>query len=175
MELSEILGYLINFGLPIVAVLITLFIMILSMAAAAAWTRYIVLVIVLIVLLIPQASSYGSLDGGNAASSIFWTKGTKSFFFSFFEMALFSSWLFGVAVASNLSNKRDQIINPLSKWYIAFGILFFGYIIFALFEKSPLILEFANMGVINILKQGMLISLLFVSNANFIFHVQFEC
>ena len=83
MEINEFLGYLFSYGIPLGAVLLVLLIIVTAMGAAVSWPRYIVLGIILIMLLIPEASSYGSLNDENAASSIFWVKGTKSFFFSF--------------------------------------------------------------------------------------------
>jgi len=166
MDLNEIIGYLLGYGIPIGAGLVALLMVVVAMGVALAWTRYLVLALVFIVLLVPQASSYGMLDGGNAAVSIFWTKGTKSFFFSFLEMAIFGTWLLGVVIASRLSKKREDYSSPLTKWYMAFGLLFLGYFVIAMFGKSPLILEFGNIGVINVLKQGMFISLLFVAVRN---------
>jgi O-antigen ligase len=164
MAMNEILGYLLSYGVPLTGVILVLVAIIVAMGLAASWSRYIVLGIVVIMLIIPQASSYGTLDGNNAASSIFWVKGTKTFFFSFLDMALFGTWLFGAVIASRLSNQPAQYnASPLSAWYIAFGILFFGQVTMAFFGKSPLILEFATMGVINVLKQGMFVALLFTT------------
>ncbi len=167
MDMKEILGYLLSYGIPLGVLFIVLVMIIVAMGFAASWTRYIVLGLILIMLLIPQASSYGSLDGDNAASSIFWVKGTKTFFFSFLDMALFGTWLFGAVIAPRLSNHpRPYNISPLTNWYIAFGLLFLGQIAVAAFAKNPLILEFAQMGVINVLKQGMFITLLFATIRN---------
>jgi O-antigen ligase len=167
MAMNEILGYLMNYGIPLTGVLVVLVAIIVAMGLAASWSRYVVLGIIIIMLIIPQASSYGTLDGNNVASSIFWVKGTKTFFFSFLDMALFGTWLFGAVIASRLSNQSTQYnASPLSAWYIAFGVLFLGQVTVAFFAKTPLIQEFAPMGVINVLKQGMFIALLFTTIRN---------
>lgn len=161
MDLNEILGYLFSYGIPIVAVLGVLLLIVVSMGLAISWHKYLVFGYLVVVLVVAQSSSFGTLDGGN--SNIVWVKGTKTFFFSFLDMLIFGTWILSVVLMSFWTNKSEQLKNPLAKWYVAFGLLFCGYIIVAMFGKEPLLLEFGQRGVINVLWQGMLISLLFTT------------
>ncbi len=162
MDLNEILGYVINYGIPILAILGILLLIVVSMGLAISWHKYLVFGYLMIVLTVAQASSYGTVGGQSAFSAYFWVKGTKSFFFSFLDMAFFGTWILGVVLLS-FWDKNKAPENPLAKWYLAFGVLFLGYIILAVFGKDPLILEFGQRGVINVLWQGMLVSLLFAT------------
>jgi O-antigen ligase len=165
--MDEILGNIFSYGLPLGALLVVTIMFVVAIGFAASWSRYIVFGLVVIMLLIPQASNYGTLDGNNAASSIFWIKGTKTFFFSFLEMALFCTWLFGAVIATRLSIKPSQNnASPLSIWYLVFGLLFTGHVVSTAFAKTDILVEFANMGIINVLKQGMFITMLFATIRN---------
>jgi hypothetical protein len=116
------------------------------------------------VLLVSTSSDFGTITEGYAGGiSILWVKGTKSFFFSFLDMLLFGTWLLGVVALSFWNQKDKDAINPLAKWYLIFGALFLGYIIFAMFSNTPLLLEFSQRGVINVLWQGIFVSLLFAT------------
>lgn len=161
MDLNEILGYLISYGIPIVAVLGLLLLIVVSMGLAISWHKYILFGYLLIVLLVTQTSNFGTLSGDNG--NIVWVKGTKTFFFSFLDMMIFGTWLLGVLLMSFWRKEVSHSSNPLAKWYVAYGVLFLGYIFFAAFGKNPLLLEFDQRGVINILWQGMFVSLLFVT------------
>ncbi len=160
MEMNELIGYLFGYGMPIVVLLVVLLVMVFAMGAAVSWTRYIVLGYVICVLIIPLSTSFGTLDGGNTNN--FWVKGTKSFFFSFLDMMLFGTWILGVLFVSGWlgRKKSDNYNSPMAISYIAFGLLFLGYVVLALFGSAPFILEFGSRGVINVFWQGMLISLL---------------
>jgi len=160
MDMNEFLGYLFGYGIPLGVVFLALIIIIVAMGAAVSWTRYLVLGYVIVVLLIAQTSNFGTLTGDN--SNIVWVKGTKTFFFSFLDMLIFGTWLLGVLFGSRW-NRLDDNKSPLAKWYVAFGLLFLGYVVVAMFGKGPVLLEFGPIGVINVLWQGMFVSLLFVA------------
>jgi O-antigen ligase len=158
--MNEIMPYVINFGVPALVVSIAVIFIVIGMGLTAAGPRYIVIPLLLIMLVVPQATNYGRESGEIAALSIFWVKGSKSFFFPFYDMVLLSVWFFGVFIAKNWAKYPEQYSNPLSKWYIAFSMMFLGHVIAAIFGKKPLLYEFGGIGIINVLKQGMFVSLL---------------
>jgi hypothetical protein len=164
--MNEFLSYIFGYGLPVSATIVAMVLVILSIGVAMSSMRYLVLGYILIVLLVPQATNYGSVDGSSSVTAYFWVKGTKSFFFSFLDMVVFITWFFGLVIGSKLSSKNRSYSSPLTFWYVAFGILFFGQVAIAAFDKSPVILEFAQMGVINVIWQGIFVSLLFATIRN---------
>lgn len=161
--MSEIIPYLVGYGVPLAILIVGLFFMVIGIGFTTVYTRYFVLILLLIMLVIVQASNYGTEDGNTSAISIFWVKGTKSFFFSFYEMLLFFTWFFGVFIGKHWSKNPRQYSNPLSNWYVVFGIMFLGHVAVAMFNKPSIIVQFGESGVINVLKQGMFISLLFAT------------
>ena len=64
--MSDLLGFLIGYGIPIGAALAGMIAIVLAMGVALAWPRYIVLGYVTILMLFPQTSSYGLLDATDA-------------------------------------------------------------------------------------------------------------
>lgn len=127
-----------------------------------SFVKYIVYYLTTILLLLPQPTNFGRIGGATSKFAILWLKGTKSFFFSYYEVMLFFTWLFGVLIAASFSKKNHTLINPMAKWYILFGVLFLGHILNDYYVNGIFLQNFAGSGVINILKQGMFISLLLV-------------
>lgn len=158
--MNEIIAYSIGYGVPLVFVLMALVVILIGAGLTASSPRYFVLLFVLIMLVIPQASNYGRETGDIAAVSILWVKGSKSFFFPFYDMLLVTVWIFGVFVAKHWAKNPEQYSSPLSKWYIAFGLMFLGHVVVAMFGKKSLLYEFGGTGVINVIKQGMFVSML---------------
>ena len=161
--MNEIINYFIGYGLPVILLVVLLLTLIMAMGVAISWFKYLVYGYLLIVFLAVSPNTFGTLDGSGGFATYFWVKGTKSFFFSFLDMILFGTWLLGVVVLSFWAKSDERLKNPLSKWYLTFGGLFLGYVFFAMFEKTPLLLQFSSRGVINVLWQGMFVSLLFAT------------
>jgi len=161
MDMNEVVGYLLGYGIPIGALVLVLLMIVVAMGFAISWYKYVVYAYLLIVLLVAQSSSFGTLEGD--VNNVIWVKGTKTFFFSFLDMTIFGTWLLGVLLMSYWSKKENHLSNPLAKWYVAYGVLFLGYIFFALFDRAPLLREFGGRGMIDVLWQGAFVSLLFVS------------
>lgn len=137
MDINEFLGYLFDYGIPLGIVLLIILVLIVAMGAAISWTRYLVFGYVCVVLLVAQTSNFGTLSGDN--SNIVWVKGTKTFFFSFLDMLVFGTWLLGALIMPRWLKYADDSRSPLAKWYVAYGVLFLGYIAYAIFGSTPLL------------------------------------
>lgn len=157
--MDEFLSYLLAYSVPIALMFGALIVIILAMGAAVSWTRYLVFGYLALILIVPQTSNYGTLTGENLNNV--WVKGTKTFFFSFLDMFLFGTWLLGAVFLSRWTKiKIDDFSSPLAKWYLAYGLLFMGYVIVAMFGADPLLAQFQPRGVINVIWQGMVVTLL---------------
>jgi len=161
--MNEIISLFFAYGIPIVTILVLVIVMIIGVGFSTSYPRYLMIVIVLIMLVVPSANSYGTIDGNIARISILWVKGSKSFFFPFFDMLLVSTWFFGVFIANHWAKNPAEISSPLSKWYITFGIMLLGYLVVAMFGEKSLLYELGGTGVINVIKQGMFVSILFAT------------
>lgn len=150
-----------GYGVPIgTAVLISLA-AVACMVMALVGPRYIVLGYITILVLFPNSSSYGMLEG--ETNPIIYVKGTKTFFFSFLDMMIFGTWLLAVAFGRLWRLPREPLI-PLSRYYIVFAVLFFGHVVAGLFDpKHITLMDFGGFGVINVLWQGMFVSLLLMT------------
>ena len=128
------------------------------MGMALTYPRYLVLGYVAVLVLFPQSSSYGLLAGENA--SVVYVKGTKTFFFSFLDMLIFGTWLLTIVFGRLWRNEREPFL-PITKYYLAFAALFLGHFLVGLFDpKHFSLLDLAGRGVINVVWQGMFVSLL---------------
>jgi O-Antigen ligase len=156
--MNDFFNYVSDYSIPIALAFGVPIVIILAMGVAVTWTRYLVFGYLVVILIVPQTSSYGTLTGENLNNV--WVKGTKTFFFSFLDMFLFGTWLLGTVFLSRWKKCNARFSSPLARWYFAFGVLFFGYVIFAMFGKDPLLLQFQQRGVINIIWQGMFVTLL---------------
>ena len=160
--MDEFLSYLLAYSVPIALMFGALIVIILAMGAAVSWTRYLVFGYLALILIVPQTSNYGTLTGENLNNV--WVKGTKTFFFSFLDMFLFGTWLLGAVFLSRWTKiKNDDFSSPLAKWYLAYSLLFVGYVIVAMFGADPILAQFQPRGVINVIWQGMLVTLLAVT------------
>lgn len=156
--MSDILPYIIGYGVPIGTLLAALVGMVLAMGAALVWPRLIVLLYVTILMLFPQSSSYGLEEAANA--TVVYVKGTRTFFFSFLDMMIFGTWLIAVLYGRLLFRNREPL-GPLMKFYIGFALVFMGHVVVGFLDPDhPFLLDFYGRGVVNILWQGMLASLL---------------
>ncbi len=156
--MSDILPYIIGYGVPIGTLLAALVGIVLAMGAALVWPRLIVLMYVAILMLFPQSSSYGLEDAANA--SIVYVKGTRTFFFSFLDMMIFGTWLMAVLYGRLFFRNREPL-GPLMKFYLGFALVFLGHVLVGFFDPDhPFLLDFYGRGVVNIFWQGMLVALL---------------
>lgn len=156
--MNSLFATLFGYGVPIVASLLIGLAAVICMVIALVCPRYIVLGYVAILLLFPNSSSYGMLEG--QTNPIIYVKGTKTFFFSFLDMMIFGTWLLAVAYGRLWRLEREPLI-PLSKYYIVFAVLFFGHVGAGMLDpKHFTLMDFGAAGVINVLWQGMFVSLL---------------
>ncbi len=161
--MNEVISYLMSYGLPVLALLLALAIVVLGIGLSTSIPRYFVVIFLFMILVVPQASSYGMESGDIGNFSILWVKGSKSFFFPFFDMLLASIWFFGVVIGQKWVKNSIDYSNPLSKWYIAFGFMFLGHLIVTMFGTKSLLYQLAGVGVINVIKQGMFVAILFAT------------
>src|SRR3954453_20697986 len=159
--MNSLLATLFGYGVPIgTAVLISLAATA-CMVMALVRPRYIVLGYVMILFLFPSSSTYGMLEG--ETGQIIYVKGAKTFFFSFLDMMIFGTWLLAVAFGRLWRLDREPLI-PLSRYYIVFAVLFFTHVVVRLFDPEHMtLLDFGGSGVINVLWQGMFVSLLLMT------------
>lgn len=156
--MSEIIGFLFGYGIPIAVALVAVVAVLLAMGTAMAGPKYIVLGYLVILMVFPMSSSYGLLDAADA--TIVYVKGTKTFFFSFLDMAIFGTWLLTVVYCRRLYGMTEPL-GPMMKFYLGFAGVFFSHVLFGLFDPATnSLLDFYGRGVINVLWQGMLIALL---------------
>lgn len=149
---------LIAYGIPLSVFVSLLVGLVVAMGAAIVWPRWIVFAYVVVLMLFPQSSSYGLADATEA--SFIYVKGTKHFFFSFLDMVILGTWLMSVLYGRLWAKDRPAPM-PLTKFYLAFAIVFVGHVIAnALDDSIPWIVDFSGRGVINILWQGMFVSML---------------
>ena len=100
---------------------------------------------------------------GGESNQIIYVKGTRTFFFSFLDMMIFGTWLLAVAYGQLWQRVREPLI-PLSKYYLLFAVLFFGHVAAGMLDpKHHTLLDFSGAGVINVLWQGMFVSLLLMT------------
>lgn len=157
--MDDFFSFLVNYSVLIGLMLGALIVVVLAMGAAVSWTRYLVFGYLVVIFIVPQTSNFGTLTGENLNNV--WVKGTKTFFFSFLDMFLFGTWFLGAVFISRWTKMRNENFrSPLAKWYLAFGLLFVGYVIVAMFGKDPLLMQFQPRGVINVIWQGMVVTLL---------------
>ena len=159
--MNELLATLFGYGMPIGAIMLISLAAVICMVVALVCPRYIVLGYVAILLLFPNSSSYGMLEG--ETNQIIYVKGTRTFFFSFLDMMIFGTWLLAVAYGRLWQRVREPMI-PLSKYYLIFAMLFLGHVAAGMLDpKHFTLLDFSGSGVINVLWQGMFISLLLMT------------
>jgi hypothetical protein len=161
--MNEVIAYLMGYGIPIIVLITALIVVVVGIGLSASIPRILVIIFLFMIFVVPQASNYGTADGDIGKFSILWVKGSKSFVFPFVEMLLVSVWFFGVFIARHWDKYAKEFANPLSKWYMAFGLMFTGHIIFAILDKQSLIQQLASTGVVNIVKQGMFVAILFAT------------
>lgn len=156
--MKEILAYLFGYGVPAGIALAGMAAILIGMAFSLTQPRLIMFGLVAILMLFPESSNYGTLEGENA--SIIYVKGTRTFFFSFIDMAVFGTWLLAVAYTRQWERSREPQL-PMSRYFLLFGALFVGHVLYGLLDPHHFtLLDFGSRGVVNILWQGMLISLL---------------
>lgn len=156
--MNTLFATLFGYGAPIAASVLISLAAIVCMVIALVCPRYIVLGYVAILLLFPNASTYGTLDG--QMNSIIYLKGTKTFFFSFLDMMIFGTWLLAVAYG-RLWQRVRQPITTLSKYYLLFMVMFLGHVAVGMLDPRYFtLMDFAKGGVVNVLWQGMFVSLL---------------
>lgn len=155
--MSQILSVLFGVGVPTAIAVAGMGAILIGMTVALTKPHFVVFSLVAVLMLFPESSSYGSLEGGNA--SVIYVKGTKTFFFSFIDMAIFGTWLLAVVYGRLWERSRESTL-PISIYFVLFGLLFVGHVFFgALYSDRPMLLDFSGSGVINVLWMGMVISL----------------
>lgn len=149
---------LVAYGIPLTMLASLLAGIVVAMGVALVWPRLIVFAYVTILMLFPQSSSYGLADP--TAASFVYVKGTKHFFFSFLDMVILGTWLMAVLYGRLWAKDRPPR-TPLTAFYLAFAIAFAGHVVANAIEgTTPWIINFSGRGVINVLWQGMFVSLL---------------
>lgn len=159
--MNSLFATLFGYSVPIGTVILISLAAVVCMIVALVCPRYIVLGYVAVLLLFPNSSTYGMLE--SETNAIIYVKGTRTFFFSFLDMMVFGTWLLAVAYGRLWRLEREPLI-PLSKYYLLFAALFLGHVVVGLFDpKHYTLLDFGGAGVINVLWQGMFVSLLLMT------------
>ncbi|MQM31756.1 MAG: hypothetical protein CRU78_15040 [Candidatus Accumulibacter phosphatis] len=66
--MSQIIGFLFEYAVPLVVALVAVAAALLAMGAAMAWPRYIALGYLVILMVFPVSSSYGLVDAVNVSA-----------------------------------------------------------------------------------------------------------
>ena len=151
--MSELLPYLVPAGMVLAAMLA----IVIGFGLMLAWPRVLVFGFLACLLLIASSSSYGLEEATEA--NVFWVKGTRTFFFSFVEMAVFGAWI--AALLRNAWTGTRPVGVTIFKYYLAFGALLVGHALVGLLDdRHPLLFDLSQRGFSNLLYQGMFILVL---------------
>jgi len=128
-----------------------------GLAAVMSWPRLLLLGFIACIVVFASSSSYGLEDPTEAG--VFWVKGTRTFFFSFIEMALAGAWL--TMLYRRAWERGREPWLPTSKYYVAFALILAGWVVAGLAEaRHSTLLDLSQRGFTNLLWQGMFISLM---------------
>jgi O-Antigen ligase len=121
------------------------------------WPRLLPYVLIAILCVYPESSSYGVIDGSGVSE--IYVKGTKTLFFSFIDLALFSAWL-AAAYMQYWRRASDKV--PFAWVMTGFFLVFAGHVVYGFtLDNHTILMDFGGRGVVNVLKQYMLFVVLF--------------
>lgn len=157
--MNEILYFVFVYLIP--AGLVTAVVVACIVGAGLALTRphWIAIGFALILAVFKSSSTYGLENV--ADQNLLYVKGSRTLFFSFFEIALFGAWLLTAVVARPFQGADERAASPLAKWYIALALVLAAHVLAGLFDpKYPTIFDFHDQGVMCLMWQGMFVTLL---------------
>jgi hypothetical protein len=155
--MNDFLGFVYGYGFPLGLALAGMAAIFVGFGAVLSFPRQLLFIFLICLVMFASSSTYGLEDV--TEQTVFWVKGTRTFFFSFVEMGIFGAWL-AMLFRQAWQRDRDAML-PTTKYYVGFGLLLVGFVMAGLFEpRHPLLRDLSQRGFTNIIWQGMFVSLL---------------